>query len=164
VSQENFLFGGTIRENIAIVRPSAGMGDVMKAAQKAGAHEFITEMPEGYETMVEERGTRLSGGQRQRVAIARALIHNPSIILFDEATSALDGESERVVRQSLEKIRHGKTTIVIAHRLSTVQNFDTILVLDKGKLVEQGTPTDLMKANGLYSYLFKQQELELERE
>ncbi len=157
VLQENFLFNGTIRDNIAIHLPGAVMGQIIEAAKLAGAHEFILELPEAYDTPVGERGVALSGGQRQRVAIARALISNPRILIFDEATSALDYESERMIQDDLWRISKGRTVFIVAHRLSTVREADTILVLDKGRLVEQGKHADLMSHSGIYHHLFAQQ-------
>ena len=158
VLQECFLFSGTIRENIAMAAPEANMERIMDVGRVAGAHDFISEMPLGYDTYVEERGSSLSGGQKQRIAIARALITNPNILIFDEATSALDYESERVIQRNLNLIRKGRTVIFIAHRLSVMRDCDLVIVLDKGKVVEQGTHQSLMKDNGLYAYLYKQQE------
>lgn len=158
VLQENFLFNGSVRENIAIHYPSAQMADIIRVAQLAGAHEFILELPEGYDTMVGERGTSLSGGQRQRVAIARALLMNPRILIFDEATSALDYESERIIQNNLKKICQGRTVIIIAHRLSTLANADKIMVIDKGILAEYGSHKELIEKKGLYHYLYSQQE------
>ncbi len=158
VLQENYLFNGSVRDNIALSRPSASMSEVIAAAQIAGAHEFILELPEGYDTKVGERGASLSGGQRQRVAIARALLINPRVLIFDEATSALDYESERIIMDHLGQICAGRTFFMIAHRLSTVQNFDAIAVLDHGRLVEAGTHDQLMALQGLYYHLYLQQE------
>ncbi len=160
VLQENFLFNGTVKENICIHFPNATMEQVINAAQIAGAHDFILELPEGYDTQVGEKGTALSGGQRQRIAIARALIGNPRVLIFDEATSALDYESERIIQKNLERICKGRTVLIIAHRMSTIQNSDEILVLDKGQLIEKGSHQKLMAQNGLYRYLFTQQEQE----
>jgi subfamily B ATP-binding cassette protein HlyB/CyaB len=160
VLQDNFLFNTSIRDNIALAMPEASPAEVANAAQLAGAVEFINDMPEGFDTIVEERGASLSGGQRQRIAIARALITNPRVLILDEATSALDYESERIIKQNLNSIRKGRTVIMIAHRLSTVQSCDIIFVLDKGKLVEKGSHAQLLQRNGLYAYLFKQQEME----
>lgn len=158
VLQENYLFSGTIRENIALPRPDAPVELVIQAAQIAGAHDFIKEMPEGYDTMVGERGSSLSGGQKQRIAIARALITNPRILIFDEATSALDYESERIIQQNLAKIKQGRTVFVIAHRLSTVRDCDVIIALDKGQIVEMGTHHELLMKRGYYYMLSTQQE------
>jgi subfamily B ATP-binding cassette protein HlyB/CyaB len=157
VLQENFLFNGTIRDNIAIHMPGAPMGQIVEMARLAGAHEFILELPEAYDTPVGERGAALSGGQRQRIAIARALMANPRILIFDEATSALDYESERIIQDNLGRICKGRTVFIIAHRLSTIRQADTILVLDKGQLVEQGSHTELMARPGIYHHLFSQQ-------
>lgn len=158
VLQENYLFNSSVRDNIALTRPSASMAEVIEAAKVAGAHEFILELPEGYDTKVGERGTALSGGQRQRVAIARALLTNPRILIFDEATSALDYESERIIMENLGQISKGRTLFMIAHRLSTVAHCDIIAVLDKGRLVEAGNHSQLLAAKGLYHYLYEQQE------
>jgi len=158
VLQECFLFSGTIRENIAMAAPDADMDRIIRAARISGAHEFISEMPLGYDTYVEERGTSLSGGQKQRIAIARALITNPNILIFDEATSALDYESERVIQQNLHLIRADRTVIFIAHRLSVMRDCDVVIVLDRGKVVETGTHASLMNEAGLYAYLYRQQE------
>jgi subfamily B ATP-binding cassette protein HlyB/CyaB len=158
VLQECFLFSGTIRENIAMAAPDAGMERIIGAARIAGAHDFISEMPQGYDTYVEERGSSLSGGQKQRIAIARALIMNPNILIFDEATSALDYESERIIQQNLDLIRKGRTVIFIAHRLSIMRNCDLVIVIDKGKIVETGDHPSLMQKNGLYAYLYNQQQ------
>jgi subfamily B ATP-binding cassette protein HlyB/CyaB len=157
VLQENFLFNGSIRENISIHMPGASMPQIVEAAKLAGAHEFILELPHAYDTPVGERGTALSGGQRQRVAIARALISNPRILIFDEATSALDYESERIIQDNLSRICAGRTVFVVAHRLSTIRNADTILVLEKGELVEHGSHAELMARAGIYHHLFSQQ-------
>lgn len=158
VLQENYLFSGTIRENIAIHSPSSSIQDVARVAQLAGAHEFILELSEGYDTVVGERGATLSGGQKQRIAIARALLANPRILIFDEATSALDYESERIIQQNLQKICQGRTVIMIAHRLSTIRMANKIIVIDKGELAEQGSHDQLMAAGGLYRYLHSHQE------
>jgi ATP-binding cassette, subfamily B, bacterial HlyB/CyaB len=157
VLQENFLFNGSIRENIAIQTPGAPMTQVIEMAKLAGAHDFILELPEAYDTPVGERGTALSGGQRQRIAIARALMANPRILIFDEATSALDYESERIIQDNLGNICKGRTVFIIAHRLSTIRHANTILVIDKGQLVEQGSHAELMVRGGVYHHLFSQQ-------
>ena len=160
VPQDCFLFSGTIRENIAMAMPDADMDRVIAAARIAGAHEFISEMPLGYDTYVEERGVSMSGGQRQRIAIARALITNPRIVIFDEATSALDYESERAIKSHLGYIRKGRTVILIAHRLNMMKDCDRILVFDRGRIVEAGDHASLMKKGGLYAHLCRQQEIE----
>ncbi|MEW6740893.1 MAG: type I secretion system permease/ATPase [Nitrospirota bacterium] len=158
VLQENFLFNGSVRDNIAIHYPSASMSDIVRVAQLAGAHDFILELPEGYDTMVGEKGTALSGGQRQRIAIARSLLTNPRLLIFDEATSALDYESESIIQRNLRKICQGRTVIIIAHRLSTLRDAQRILVIDKGELIEAGSHEELMAQKGLYHYLYSQQE------
>ena len=145
VLQENYLFSGSIRENIALPRPDAPMEMILEAAKLAGAHAFITQLPEGYDTQVGERGSALSGGQRQRVAIARALITNPRLLIFDEATSALDYESEKMIRDNLKTISKGRTTLVIAHRLSTIRDCQLIMVLERGRIVEAGPQKDLLE-------------------
>ena len=157
VLQENYLFSGTIRDNIAMPRPDAPIEMIIQASQISGAHSFISEMPEGYDTVVGERGSTLSGGQRQRIAIARALITNPKIIIFDEATSALDYESERVIMENLDKIKQGRTMFIIAHRLSTVKNCDLIVALDRGNIIETGTHEELINKRGYYYNLYTQQ-------
>ncbi|CQR74689.1 Toxin RTX-I translocation ATP-binding protein [Sporomusa ovata DSM 2662] len=159
VLQENYLFSGSVRDNIATARPSASMEEIITVAEVAGAHEFILELPEGYDTKVGERGTSLSGGQRQRIAIARALLVNPRILIFDEATSALDYQSERIIMQNLNQIAAGRTLLMIAHRLSTVRRCDTILVIDRGKVIEQGSHEELMAGKGFYYKLYIQQEV-----
>ncbi|MCX0498452.1 type I secretion system permease/ATPase [Erwinia billingiae] len=159
VLQENMLFNRSIRENIALIDPGAPIEVVMQAASMAGAHEFILELPEGYDTMVGEHGTSLSGGQRQRIAIARALIGNPRILIFDEATSALDYESERVVQQNMKNICKGRTVIIIAHRLSAVRDAHRILVMERGVIVEQGAHAELLaRQDGHYSRLYRMQQ------
>ncbi len=157
VLQENFLFNASVRENICIHKPSASMEEIVRVAKIAGAHDFILELPEGYDTQVGERGEGLSGGQKQRIAIARALLHDPKILIFDEATSALDYESENIIQKNLKQIIAGRTVIIIAHRLSTLKSVDKIMAIDKGQLVEYGTPRVLLKKNGLYAYLHNQQ-------
>ncbi|OGR10542.1 MAG: peptidase C39 [Desulfobacterales bacterium RIFOXYA12_FULL_46_15] len=158
VLQENYLFSGTIRENIALPRPDAPMEVIIQAARMAGAHEFIAQLPEGYDTLVGERGSSLSGGQKQRVAIARALITSPKILIFDEATSALDYQSERIINQNLARIKQGRTTIIIAHRLSTIKNCDLIIAMDNGAIVEMGTHDQLLQKQGYYFQLNALQE------
>jgi subfamily B ATP-binding cassette protein HlyB/CyaB len=157
VLQENFLFNGSIRDNIAIHMPAAPMAQIVEMAKLAGAHDFILELPQAYDTAVGERGTALSGGQRQRIAIARALMANPRILILDEATSALDYESERIIQDNLGRICKGRTVFIIAHRLSTIRQANTILVLDKGQLAEQGSHSELIAKHGIYHHLFSQQ-------
>ena len=154
VPQETILFGGTILDNIRYGHPEADDAAVQAASQAAHAHDFIMNFPDGYRTVVGEKGVNLSGGQRQRIAIARAILKNPRILLLDEATSSLDTESERLVQEALERLMKGRTTFVVAHRLSTIQRADRILVLDKGRLVENGTHDQLMERRGLYHYLY----------
>jgi subfamily B ATP-binding cassette protein HlyB/CyaB len=158
VLQENLLFNRSVRENIAIVDPAAPLAAVIHAAQLAGAHEFISELPEGYDTVVGEQGTGLSGGQRQRIAIARALFHNPRILIFDEATSALDYESEAIVQRNMAAICRGRTVLIIAHRLSAVRQAHRIVVMDKGRIVEMGPHEELAaRPKGLYAHLWRMQ-------
>jgi ABC-type multidrug transport system fused ATPase/permease subunit len=158
VPQDILLFGGTIKENIAYGKPEATDEEIVEAAKKANAHDFIMSFPEQYETVVGERGVQLSGGQRQRVAIARAVLKNPVILILDEATSSLDSESEHLVQEALEKLMKGRTSFVIAHRLSTIKNADQILVLEDGEIVEKGTHSDLIeRENGLYHKLIQLQ-------
>lgn len=161
VLQENFLFNGTVRDNIAIHYPSADIKEIVRVSQLAGAHEFILELPEGYDTITGEKGTCLSGGQRQRIAIARALLTNPKILIFDEATSALDYESERIIQRNLQEICIGRTVLIIAHRLSTIRHANKILVIEKGDLVESGAHSELIERKGLYYHLYNQQEIGL---
>ncbi|HMM20925.1 MAG TPA: ABC transporter ATP-binding protein [Selenomonadales bacterium] len=154
VPQETILFNGTVFENILYGKLEAHQEEVIAAAKAANADGFITKMPQGYETQIGERGAKLSGGQRQRIAIARAILKNPRILILDEATSALDAESEALVQEALDKLMVGRTSFVIAHRLSTVQRADVILVMDRGKIIERGTHASLIKAGGLYSKLY----------
>ena len=154
VPQDTILFGGPIRDNIRYGREDASEEEMIAASKAAHAHEFIVGFPDGYQTIVGEKGINLSGGQRQRVAIARAILKNPRILLLDEATSALDTESERLVQEALERLMVNRTTFVVAHRLSTIQRADRILVLNKGKIVEEGTHAALLEQRGLYHYLY----------
>ncbi len=157
VLQENFLFNRTIRENIALTNPAVPMEKIINAAKMAGAHEFIIDLPNGYDSLVGEQGGNLSGGQRQRLAIARALINNPKILIFDEATSALDYESERLIQDNMRHICQGRTVFIIAHRLSTVRACNRIIVMDKGKIVEQGSHEQLINHKGYYAKLHSYQ-------
>ena len=157
VLQENVLFNRSIRDNIALADPAMSMERVIAAAELAGAHEFILELPQGYDTIVGERGASLSGGQRQRIAIARALVTNPRILIFDEATSALDYESERIIQDNMRRISQGRTVLIIAHRLSTVRRADRILTLERGRLVEDGSHDELVRRNGRYANLHRLQ-------
>lgn len=159
VAQETILFNDTIESNIRMGNNQASLDDVIAAAKVANAHDFIMQTDEGYQTNIGDRGTKLSGGQRQRLSIARAVLRNPEILILDEATSALDTESERLVQDSLAKLLKGRTSLVVAHRLSTIQHSDKIVVIDAGRIVEQGTHTELMASNGLYSKLIDMQQL-----
>ena len=154
VPQETMLFNASVRDNILYGRLDASEEDVIAAAKAANAHEFIMDLPQGYDTHVGDRGNALSGGQRQRIAIARAILKNPQILILDEATSALDTESEKIVQAALDRLMEGRTAVVIAHRLSTVRNADDIVVIDHGKIVEEGTHTELLAKNGLYASLY----------
>jgi len=158
VLQENFLFNSSVRDNIALTDPGLAMEQVIQAAKLAGAHEFILELPEGYDTMVGEHGCSLSGGQRQRIAIARALVANPRILIFDEATSALDYESEAIIQQNMAQISKGRTVFIIAHRLSTVRPAHQIYVVEKGEIVEQGSHEELLRMKGFYARLQSHQD------
>jgi ATP-binding cassette, subfamily B, bacterial len=156
--QEVLLFGGSIKENIAYAKPDATEEEIIEAAKKANAWQFISKFPEGLETTVGERGVKLSGGQRQRVAIARAILKNPAILILDEATSSLDAESEHLVQEALDELMKGRTTIIIAHRLATIRKVDKIYVLRDGEIVEEGNHEQLAaKENGFYANLVKLQ-------
>jgi subfamily B ATP-binding cassette protein MsbA len=157
VPQEPALFSGTVAENIAYGRPGATQGEIEAAAKAAHAHEFVVRLPEGYAAVVGERGVKLSGGQRQRIAIARALLKDPAVLILDEATSNLDNESERLIEDAMEKLLAGRTTLIIAHRLSTVRRADRLIVLDHGRIVEEGTHAFLLAQAGLYSRLYQRQ-------
>ncbi|TKB76215.1 MAG: ABC transporter ATP-binding protein, partial [Nitrospira sp.] len=154
VPQETILFGGTILDNIRYGRDLASEADIHAASRAANAHEFIMALPDGYQTIVGEKGVNLSGGERQRLAIARAVLKNPRILMLDEATSALDSESERLVQEALDRLMKGRTTFVVAHRLTTIQGADRIVVLNKGQIAETGTHVALMEQRGLYHYLY----------
>jgi subfamily B ATP-binding cassette protein HlyB/CyaB len=159
VLQENVLFNRSIRDNIALADPGAPLETVIQAAKLAGAHEFILELSEGYDTMVGEHGSTLSGGQRQRIAIARALLATPRILIFDEATSALDYESERIIQNNMKAICKGRTVLIIAHRLSAVRDANRIIVMDHGRIVETGTHAELLRNEaGHYSRLYRLQQ------
>jgi ATP-binding cassette subfamily B protein len=157
VAQEPLLFSSSIAENIRYGRPEATDGEVEAAAKLANAHSFIAAFPEGYQTLVGERGIQLSGGQKQRVAIARAVLKNPRILILDEATSALDAESEHLVREALERLMRGRTTLIIAHRLSTVKDAGRVVVLEGGRVVQSGTHAGLVEQEGLYRRLVERQ-------
>jgi ATP-binding cassette, subfamily B, bacterial HlyB/CyaB len=157
VLQENVLFNRSVRDNIALAEPAMSMERIIAAAELAGAHEFILELPEGYDTTIGERGSSLSGGQRQRIAIARALVSNPRILIFDEATSALDYESERVIQENMQRIAKGRTVFIIAHRLSTVRATDRIMTIERGRLVEDGSHDELIRTGGRYASVYRLQ-------
>jgi ABC-type multidrug transport system fused ATPase/permease subunit len=157
VQQEPFLFNGTIKDNILYGDLTASQEEIAKVAQAARAHEFILELPEGYDTWIGERGVKLSVGQKQRISIARVLLKNPPIVIFDEATSNIDTETEVKIREALENLIRGRTTFIIAHRLSTLQNVDRILVLDRGVIIEEGDHAELLERGGLYSGLYEAQ-------
>ena len=163
VTQEPFLFDDTIRANIAYAHPDAGPAAVERAAREAAAHDFILDLPDGYDTQVGEAGTRLSGGQRQRIAIARALLKDSPIVLLDEATSSLDGESEELIRQALDRLMRGRTVIAIAHRLSTLRSFDRIVVLERGRVIQDGPPDELLRRVGAYRSLMESELARLQR-
>ncbi len=164
VPQETILFGGTILENIEYAKPGVTKEEVIEAAKAANAHNFIMETPEGYETVVGEKGIRLSAGQRQRIAIARAILKNPRILILDEATSALDNESELLIQEALERLMEGRTSFIIAHRLSTIHNAEHIIVMDKGKVIENGNHAQLMGKKGLYHKLYTLKSLQMVEE
>ena len=159
VSQETVLFNDTIRNNIAMGREDATDEQIIAAAKVANAHDFIMQSEKGYQTNIGDRGTKLSGGQRQRLSIARAVLRNPEILILDEATSALDTESEKLVQEALTTLLEGRTSVVIAHRLSTIHNADRIIVIDQGRIAEQGTHAELMAKGGIYAHLIEMQSL-----
>ena len=158
VTQETFLFNSSIKKNIAYGLDNHPTENIIEAAKAANAHEFIIQTPNGYDTVIGERGVKLSGGQRQRLTIARAILKNPDIMIFDEATSSLDNESEILVQEAIERMMKNRTTFVIAHRLSTIRNASKILVIEKGKIVQSGTHKELLlNADGLYKKLYEMQ-------
>jgi ATP-binding cassette subfamily B protein len=157
VLQEPFLFNGTIADNIAYGKPGATLDDVMEAAKAANAHNFILSKPDGYDTMVGERGAKMSGGERQRVSIARAILHDPRILILDEATSSVDVETEKQIQDAIQKLISGRTTFAIAHRLSTLRNADRLVVLDRGEIAEIGTHQELMDKKGAFFKLVETQ-------
>ena len=159
VSQDTILFNDSIRANIAMGREDATEEQIVAAAKIANAHDFIMQTEAGYDTNVGDRGMKLSGGQRQRLSIARAVLRNPEILILDEATSALDTESEKLVQEALTSLLEGRTSVVIAHRLSTIHNADRIIVIDSGRIAEQGTHAELMAKNGIYAKLIEMQSL-----
>ena len=157
VTQETILFNDTIRNNIAYGLNELSIEKIEESAKAANAHNFISDLKDGYDTLIGDRGVKLSGGERQRLSIARALLKNPPILILDEATSSLDTESELLVPQAIERLMKGRTSIVIAHRLSTVQNADKIIVIEKGNIIERGTHNELLALNGLYNKLYNMQ-------
>ena len=150
VLQENYLFHGTVFDNIAYAKPDATHEEVIAAAKVSGAHQFIMKLPDGYNTYIGERGQTLSGGEKQRISIARAMLHNPKILILDEATASLDTETEKNIQDALQKLTERRTTIAIAHRLSTLRNATKLVVLDKGKIAEIGTHNELLEKKGIY--------------
>ena len=159
VTQDSILFNDTVKNNIGLGKENATDEEIIAAAKIANAHDFIMDLPKGYDTNIGDSGNKLSGGQKQRLSISRAVLKNPPIMILDEATSALDTESERLVQDALEKMMKNRTSIVIAHSLSTIQNADTIVVLLKGEIVEQGTHAELLELNGTYKKLVQMQSL-----
>jgi ATP-binding cassette, subfamily B, bacterial len=164
VQQEVFLFDGSVRDNIAYGRTDASQAEVLDAARRANADEFIRRLPEGYDTLIGERGVKLSGGQRQRLSIARALLADPKILILDEATSSLDTESEQLIQSSIDELLRDRTTFIIAHRLSTIAHADQIVVLDAGVIVEHGTHHDLLRRGGRYAAMVARQSRSIEPE
>ena len=158
VPQDAVLFNDTIYYNLAYAQPEASKADIINAAQMAHIHEFIISLPEGYQTLVGERGLKLSGGEKQRVAIARAILKNPHVMVFDEATSSLDSKSEQMIQKALAEVAQHRTTLVIAHRLSTIVDADRILVMEQGRIVEQGTHPELLAQQGGYAHMWALQQ------
>jgi ATP-binding cassette subfamily B protein len=163
VTQETFLFHDSVRANLLYAKSDATQDEIERAARAANIHDFITKLPQGYDTIVGERGYRLSGGEKQRVAIARVILKDPRILILDEATSHLDSESEALIQAALEPLMRGRTSVVIAHRLSTILSADVILVVDEGAIVEQGTHAELLARDGLYARLYRTQFRDNER-
>jgi ABC-type multidrug transport system fused ATPase/permease subunit len=157
VLQDSFLFNNTVSQNLLYGKPDATAEELIAAARTANAYDFITKLPEGFDTELGERGVKLSGGQKQRLALARAILADPKILILDEATSSVDAEAEYLIQQALERVLKGRTALVIAHRLSTIRNADKILVLDSGRIVETGKHTELIQRGGLYSRLYQRQ-------
>ena len=155
--QDSFLFNNTVSQNLLYGNPDATADELIAAARTANAYDFITKLPEGFDTELGERGVKLSGGQKQRLALARAILADPKILILDEATSSVDAEAEYLIQQALERVLKGRTALVIAHRLSTIRNADKILVLDSGRIVETGNHAELMQRGGLYSRLYQRQ-------
>ena len=162
VSQDTYLFYGTIAENLRLGKPDATQAELEAAARTANIHDFIAALPQGYETIVGERGARLSGGQRQRIAIARAILKDSPILVLDEALSSVDAESEFIIQQALDRLQQGRTTLVIAHRLSTVRKADKIVVMKNGRVVEMGTHDELLENGGTYRLLYELQFIDKE--
>ena len=158
VAQESFLFNGSIFENICYARPEATFAEVMEAAKAANAHEFIVQKPDGYDTVVGERGDKLSGGEKQRISIARAILHDPKILILDEATSSVDTPTDKKVQQALQRLVKGRTTFAIAHRLSTLRSADRLVVIDEGRVAEAGTHQELMEKEGIFYQLVTTQQ------
>lgn len=154
VLQQTFLFSSSIRDNLAYGNPDASMGDIIAAAKRADAHEFIEQLPEGYDTILGERGLGLSGGQKQRIAIARAMIMNPSILIMDDSTSAVDMQTEGKIQKAMREIMKGRTTFIIAHRISSVKHCDQIFVLNEGEIEERGTHEELLQEHGIYRRIY----------